>query len=61
MGRLRDYYKKPRTTQERRMASRDATLVRAKRNQLNIPSLWDDLPRCNTRSWKAHRRTQYRN
>lgn len=34
--------------------------VRAKRNLRNLPNGWDDINRCVQRSWKLHRRTQYR-
>jgi hypothetical protein len=34
--------------------------VRGKRSLRNLPDDWDDKPRCWMRSWKKHRKTQYK-
>ena len=34
--------------------------IRGKRSARMLPEAWDDLPRGKQRSWKVHRRTQYR-
>lgn len=60
----------PKTTAERR-ASVDLMLdddaqeynirPRTRRNHVNLVNAWDDIPRHYTRSWKKHRRHQYKN
>lgn len=53
------YYRHIRTTQERR-ASQDGW-GRPCRNLHNLPNFWDDIVRDSPqRSWKKHRRTQYK-
>jgi len=64
------YFRRPRTTQERRAASAFGTdrdyieaggKVRASRNATNLVSAWDDIHRSrDDRSWKSSRRTQWR-
>ena len=34
--------------------------VRPKRNQANIPNHYDDLIRCVQRTWKEHRKNQWK-
>lgn len=58
------------TKQERRAAGRGNAVwvdgyrvrVRAKRNTANLPNSWDDIARSDytNRSWKRHRKTQYK-
>jgi len=53
----------PRTTQERRANSRGMRheyKIRARRNQKNLVEAWDDIWERSQRSWKKHRRTQYK-
>lgn len=59
----------PRTTSERRASDavdNDPEMreykvkSRAKRSKAMLPSAWDDLPRHVDKSWKRHRKTQYR-
>ena len=57
--------RRPRTTQERRAYLRDESSVRlrARRSAKNLPNAWDDIVRSDIfdhKSWKRHRRTQYR-
>jgi|LakMenE01Jun11ns_1017448.scaffolds.fasta_scaffold8523918_1 hypothetical protein len=65
------YHRKPRTTQERRANGPRCQWVwhdeyrvkyRARRSMCMLVEAWDDLPRSdyNFRSWKRHRRTQYK-
>lgn len=59
------YYRHPRTTQERRTngSRKDRDLAvwrRAKRSASNIPDAWDDFAIFYQKSWKKHRKTQYR-
>lgn len=51
--------RKPRTTAEKR-ANQDREFVRGKRLPSSLPSWYDDIPSIKTRSWKDHRKTQYR-
>lgn len=63
-------YRRPKTTAERR-ASMDLLFdedareynirPRAARNHINLINAWDDIPRHYTRSWKKHRRHQWKN
>lgn len=55
-----EWLRSPRTTQERRWY--DQEFGRAKRNARRLVDSWDDIPRqdAGDRSWKRHRRTQYR-
>jgi hypothetical protein len=54
------WLRNPRTTQERR-ANQDWP-VRGRRLPNRLPEAWDDVPRrdADDRSWKRHRRTQYK-
>lgn len=64
------YLKKPRTTQERRRYFHDEITeeavihIRGRRKPRILPNHWDDRLRSdatgNHRSWKRHRRTQYK-
>ena len=64
------FLRNPHTTQERRMNGRRDLLcidgyevrLRAKRNQTNLPNTYDDPMRDDWRhrSWKRHRKTQYK-
>lgn len=53
-------FRRPKTQQERRAAGEGGDLVRARRNAANLPTNYDDIFRNEDRSWKKHRRTQYR-
>lgn len=61
-------YRLIRTTQERRANGRRCLLkideyvvkLRPSRNYSNLPNSWDDINRCCMRSWKKHRKTQYK-
>lgn len=46
------------TTQERRYSQEG--WGRARRNMANLPNSWDEFWYSPQRSWKKHRRTQYR-
>jgi hypothetical protein len=48
----------PRTTQERREWSPE--FGRAKRSRKRLVEAWDDIVTSEQRSWKEHRRTQWR-
>lgn len=54
-GNFKNWYKIPKTTQERRWSFAYGKYVRVKRNARNLPNAWDDYSRsdCDTRrSWK---------
>ncbi len=69
-------FRNPRTQQERRVNDSREYLrveipvggeihelrirVRGKRSPMMLPEAWHDLPRGIQRSWKGHRRTQWR-
>ena len=49
------YYKRPRTTQERRLSFKDKEYVRPRRNYRTLVNSWDDYVRSDLkikRSWK---------
>lgn len=47
------YFKRPKTTQERRLSFAYEGYVRAKRNSRNLPSSWDDIAKARrTKGWK---------
>lgn len=52
------YYRRPRTTQERRFW--DPEFGRASRSLRRLPEAWGDNWARPTRSWKRHRPTQYK-
>jgi hypothetical protein len=52
------YYRHMRTTQERRHW--DSEYGRASRSPRKLPSWYDDIPRHTERSWKRHRRSQWK-
>ncbi|HCW06988.1 MAG TPA: hypothetical protein DGG95_06450 [Cytophagales bacterium] len=57
------YYRHMKTTQERRWsfaAKVDGVPWRARRNARNLPNPWDDICRTVTKSWKKHRKTQWK-
>ena len=63
-------YRAVQTTQERRQAGRRGFIeidehrikVRPKRNEVRLANFWMDIPRNDWRhrSWKRHRKTQYK-
>jgi len=59
------YHRSPKSEQEKAVAAvadkdEEEPKVRAKRNAKNLPDSWDDIPPGRTRSWKKHRKTQYK-
>lgn len=54
---MRNILRRPKTTSERRLSD-DHT--RAKRNHRNLPTSFDDIKRGFQKSWKSHRKKQYR-
>jgi hypothetical protein len=54
----------PHTTQERRMnghrCSNQEIPIRAKRGGAVLVEVWDDIVTGSQRSWKKHRKTQYK-
>lgn len=57
------WYRHPRTQPERRLvaASLDQGIpVRGKRRIRSLPTLWEDISKSQTRSWKAHRQHQWK-
>lgn len=56
-------YRNPKTLAESRShgtIERGEPVNRASRNYTNLPNAWDDLKRKNDRSWKRHRKTQWK-
>jgi hypothetical protein len=54
-GWFRHWYKRPKSTQERRLSFAYEGYVRGKRRSCNLPNSWDDYPRADARtrrSWK---------
>jgi len=64
----RKVYRHPKTLQERRESQEDNEIneynvkIRAKRNAVNLPSYYDDIPRSDrgARNWKHYRTKQYK-
>jgi hypothetical protein len=65
------WLRNPRTTQERRVNGKRSNFIevdgykiktRPSRNWCNLVEAWDDIPRKDykDRSWKRHRKTQYK-
>lgn len=59
------FHRSPKSKQEKARAATSEVddiepKVRAKRNHKNLPDSWDDIPPGRTRSWKKHRKTQYK-
>jgi hypothetical protein len=52
------FWRHPKTTQERRLW--DDEYGRTRRSPRRLPNAYDDVCRCFQRSWKEHRRTQYK-
>jgi hypothetical protein len=52
------YYRHPHTTQERRLW--DEEFGRNRRSPRCLPEAYDDIIRTVQRSWKEHRRSQYK-
>lgn len=69
-GKLRgfgDWWRFPKTTQENNEnynASVDEELkiynIKIRPKRINLPTQWDDKIRCVQKSWKVHRKTQWR-
>lgn len=56
------FFKTPKTHQEKAASSDPEIieLVRTKRLAQNLPSDWDDKYPTDERTWKRHRKTQYK-
>ncbi len=61
------YYRSIKTTQERKNNTRKDNFesifeikIRPKRKGKMLPDSWDDIGRCSQRSWKLHRKNQYK-
>lgn len=54
------FYRRPRTTQERRVNGKRSKWARGRRNQANLTNTWDDRCSCVQNTWKVKRRQQYR-
>lgn len=54
------FYRRPKTTQEKRLGYEDTEYVRGKRRPHMLPDAWEDMPRFRTKSWKKYRKTQYK-
>jgi hypothetical protein len=54
-GNFKNWYKRPKSTQERRLSFAYEGYVRGKRKSCNLPNAWDDYQRSDNRtrkSWK---------
>ena len=61
MGKMRNYLRHVRTTQERRLwFAADEVELRRARSIRNLPHYWWDIWRDVQRTWKKHRRTRWR-
>jgi hypothetical protein len=57
------FYRRPKTTQEKRWGYVDTEFIRGKRHPRALPDTWEDTPRSDIRikkSWKKYRKTQYK-
>lgn len=57
------WHRSPRTKQEKKHGAaeeEDTPKVRAKRNPKNLPSTYDDISKSREKSWKKHRKSQYK-
>jgi len=57
------FYRRPKTTQEKRWGYVDMEFIRGGRRPHNLPDSWEDIPRSDIRikkSWKKYRKTQYK-
>lgn len=52
------YYKRPKTTQERRLSYAYEGYVRGKRRDNNLPNAWDDYPRSDLRVRRCWKRSK---
>lgn len=60
MGRIKDYLRHVRTTQERREWFASDAPLRGARSPKNLPTYWSDIWRKTQRSWKKFRKTQWK-
>lgn len=58
--RFKNFYRRPKTTQEKRLSYAYTNYIRGRRKPRSLPDSWEDIPRFNTKNWKKHRRTQYK-
>jgi len=54
---MKNYYRSPKTIQEKR--ANQENWHRGKRSPRNLPDNWDDKPIRHQKSWKSKRKTQY--
>ena len=54
------FYRRPRTTQERRVNGKRSKWCRGKRRAGHLPDTYDDPQACIQKTWKVKRRHQYR-
>jgi len=55
------WYRHPKTFNEMKQSfGFDKNYIRGKRKKHNLPDSWDDVHRTRTKSWKKHRKTQYK-
>ena len=54
------YFRKMKTTQERRMFFKHRKYCRGKRSYRMLPDSWCDILRCRERNWKRYRKTQWK-
>jgi len=58
------FYRKIKTTQERKMwhsiPKEYKIHARLKRSSSMLPNSWDDINRCTQKNWKSFRKTQYK-
>lgn len=54
------YYRRPKTTQERRWGYAHYEYVRGGRKPSQLPTSYDDISVCEQKSWKKKRDTQYK-
>lgn len=62
-GHRGSFYRRPKTTQEKRWGYVDREFVRGKRRPRALPDAWEDIPRSDIRikkSWKKYRDKQYK-
>ena len=58
--RLRKSFRYPATQNERRLNGADMEYVRGRRHPVHLPTVWDDIWKCTTQTWKRHRKKQWK-
>lgn len=54
------FFRRIKTTQERRWNEAHKDIVRIRGNRKNLPDNWEDIPKDGQRCWKKQRKTQYK-